>query len=133
MASFGNSSSFLIWYLAELLAATTLEGTIVSPLLISLGMTGLFWCVAELFLTCSREAARVLRWIGLHSYGIYLLHFLPFKWMVDLNPGSPRMQLLSFAGVFVGACLAAWILERMVSLAFRQQAGGAPYPQPRTA
>ncbi len=105
-------------YLMGLLAATTVYGTIVSALLISVGMTGLFWCAAELLLTRSPLPARVLGWIGIHSYGIYLLHFLPFKWMVDLNPGSLRIQLLSFVGVFAGACLAAWILERMVSFLF---------------
>lgn len=135
------SIGLLFWwtlgvYLTGLLAATTVHGTIVSALLISVGMTGLFWCAAELLLSRSRISAQVLRWIGVHSYGIYLLHFLPFKWMVDLNPGSPRMQLLSFVGVFAGACLAAWILERMVSFLVhrRPRPGRAiPYPRPRTA
>ncbi|MFO0773474.1 MAG: acyltransferase [Nitrospiraceae bacterium] len=106
---------FFLWslgtYIAGLLAQTTLAGTVMSALLVSVGMTGIFWCLAELVLPRQPILASTMRWIGLHAYGIYLLHFLPFKWMVDLYPGSPRTQLLAFLAVFAGACFCAWLME----------------------
>ena len=102
----------LIVYLIGLAAQTTLMGTTVAPLFVSLGMTGVFWGICKLAILESKSTSHVLTWIGIHSYGIYLLHFLPFKWMVAINRGAPVAQILSMLGVVAIAGLLTWFMER---------------------
>jgi peptidoglycan/LPS O-acetylase OafA/YrhL len=74
---FGGS---LVCYALGLLASFTLAGALVSNLLVTIGMTGLFWSVWQTMLRPVPPFASSAQWLGRRSYAVFLLHQSPLQW-----------------------------------------------------
>jgi peptidoglycan/LPS O-acetylase OafA/YrhL len=74
-------------YLLGLFCSLTLPGSIVSNLLVTLGMAGLFYSFWEGLIKKYYFFATPLMWVGIHSYSVYLLHQTPLKWTAELYSG----------------------------------------------
>lgn len=80
----------LLVYLAGLLASMVWAGTLVSNLLVTAGLCGLFYSIWQWGV---RGRLAVLRrpliWLGVNSFGAFLLHQAPLNWSGRLieNPG----------------------------------------------
>ena len=78
----------LILYSTGFLCSWFLYGTMVSNLLVSVGMTGLFYCLWKGLIEKVDILARGVIWIGRESYGIFLLHQAPLQWTAFFFQGS---------------------------------------------
>jgi len=70
----------LACYALGLLASFTLTGALVSNLLVTVGMTGLFWAVWEWMLRPVPRLAASAQWLGRRSYAVFLIHQPPLQW-----------------------------------------------------
>src|SRR5665647_999083 len=70
----------VLCYAAGLLASFTLPGALVSNLLVTVGMTGIFWAVWQVVLRPEPHLAASAQWLGRRSYAIFLLHQPPLQW-----------------------------------------------------
>ena len=77
----------LLLYSMGFICSLFLYGSIVSNLLVSIGMTGLFYCLWKGLIESVDVLARGVIWIGRESYGIFLLHQAPLQWTASLFPG----------------------------------------------
>jgi len=68
---------------------------------------------------------RVLRWVGMISFSLYLWHLPVYLWVVDLLPGAPL--LLKVAVAVPASFLAGWLgfvlVERRVLAGWRRSTG----------
>ncbi len=71
-------------YLLGLLCSVFLVTTLISNLLVTLGLTLLLLGFWHGLRSCIPGGARGLSWLGGHTYGVYLLHQVPLKWAVQL-------------------------------------------------
>jgi peptidoglycan/LPS O-acetylase OafA/YrhL len=67
-------------YVLGLLASFTLPGALASNLLITVGMTGLFWAIWRAVLRPEPHLASSAQWLGKRSYAVFLLHQPPLQW-----------------------------------------------------
>ena len=67
-------------YALGLLASFTLSGALVSNLLVTVGMTGIFWSVWQTVLRPVPQLASSAQWLGKRSYAVFLLHQPPLQW-----------------------------------------------------
>ncbi|MEP7086642.1 MAG: acyltransferase, partial [Gemmatimonadota bacterium] len=67
-------------YALGLLASFTLPGALVSNLLVTVGMTGIFWAVWQTLLRPEPHLASSAQWLGRRSYAVFLLHQPPLQW-----------------------------------------------------
>jgi len=67
-------------YLLGLAASFTLPGALVSNLLVTVGMTGIFWAVWQSLLRPVPRLASSAQWLGKRSYAVFLLHQAPLQW-----------------------------------------------------
>ena len=70
----------LLCYVLGLLASFTLSGALVSNLLVTVGMTGIFWAVWRALLRPEPHLASAAQWLGKRSYAVFLLHQPPLQW-----------------------------------------------------
>jgi hypothetical protein len=70
----------LLCYVLGLLASFTLPGALVSNLLVTVGMTGIFWAVWQSVLRPEPRLASSAQWLGRRSYAVFLLHQPPLQW-----------------------------------------------------
>jgi peptidoglycan/LPS O-acetylase OafA/YrhL len=70
----------LVCYVLGLGASFTLPGALVSNLLVTVGMTGLFWVIWKLVLRPAPPLASSAQWLGKRSYAVFLLHQPPLQW-----------------------------------------------------
>ena len=70
----------LACYALGLLASFTFTGALVSNLLVTVGMTGLFWAVWESMLRPVPRLAAGAQWLGRRSYAVFLIHQPPLQW-----------------------------------------------------
>jgi peptidoglycan/LPS O-acetylase OafA/YrhL len=70
----------LLCYVLGLLASFTLPGALVSNLLVTVGMTGIFWAVWHSVLRPEPRLASSAQWLGRRSYAVFLLHQPPLQW-----------------------------------------------------
>jgi peptidoglycan/LPS O-acetylase OafA/YrhL len=70
----------LFCYVLGLLASFTLIGALVSNLLVTIGMTGLFWAIWQTILRPVPAVASATQWLGRRSYAVFLLHQPPLQW-----------------------------------------------------
>jgi peptidoglycan/LPS O-acetylase OafA/YrhL len=90
----------------------TWPGTLVSTPLISMGMTGIFYCAWKGFFRKISLLSYILAWIGTEAYAIYLIHQTPLKWTAAFFQGTPHV----IAAVLVLAVSfpAGYLLRRVV-------------------
>jgi peptidoglycan/LPS O-acetylase OafA/YrhL/lysophospholipase L1-like esterase len=67
-------------YLIGLGCSFTLPGTVVSNLLVTIGLSGLFYAFWEGVVKKVHLLAGVITWIGVEAYGVFLLHQTPLRW-----------------------------------------------------
>ena len=71
----------LLIYIAGFISSLFLPATLISNMLVSLGLTGLFYSAFRyLFNTRKSKLAKAITLLGTYSYGIYLLHQAPLRW-----------------------------------------------------
>ncbi|MBD3321460.1 MAG: acyltransferase family protein [Chitinivibrionales bacterium] len=101
-------------YVLGLLASFTWPGTIVSNLLVTAGMSGLFYAVWQGILKRNRVLAIAITWIGIESYAIYLVHQTPLKWTTNFYGGNDAMHLVFATIVLVLSFPVGAMLSRAV-------------------
>ncbi len=107
-------------YGSGLVCATTWAGAIVSNLLMSAGLTLLFFALWRSFIEPRARVARVVDWMGSVSYGAFLWHQLP---MLLLAVHLKDKSGVQFGAVFLVALLAfpgGWAVERGTEWARRR-------------
>ncbi len=108
-------ASALPIYLIGLGCSFTLTGSLVSNLLVSIGLTGIFYGVWRILLSRIHLLASVVTWMGLESYGVYLLHQTPLEWTTVFFAPRIKLHLISAAVVLMASFPAAWIVEWIVN------------------
>jgi peptidoglycan/LPS O-acetylase OafA/YrhL len=101
-----------VLYIAGLLASFTIPGALVSNLLITLGLVGLFYAAWQL-IRHSALATPVTA-LGVASYGVFLLHQAPLKWTANLFATRPPLHMAAALAVIAISIPAARLLERAV-------------------
>lgn len=114
-------------YVLGLLASFTWPGTVVSNVLVTVGMSGLFYTAWVGIFKNNRVLASAITWIGIESYAIYLVHQPPLKWTAGFYGGNDALHLLSATIVLglsfpVGAMLNR-VVEGFTGLAPRALSG----------
>ena len=79
-STIGVAALSLVCYALGLAASFTLPGALVSNLLVTLGMTGLFWAIWRWVLSPEPHLASSAQWLGRRSYAVFLLHQPPLQW-----------------------------------------------------
>lgn len=74
------AAASLACYALGLAASFTLAGALLSNLLVTVGMTGLFWAVWEWMLRPVPPLAASAQWLGRRSYAVFLIHQPPLQW-----------------------------------------------------
>ncbi|MGH7623070.1 MAG: acyltransferase family protein, partial [Gemmatimonadaceae bacterium] len=74
------AAASLACYALGLVASFTFAGALVSNLLVTVGMTGLFWAVWESLLRPVPRLAASAQWLGRRSYAVFLIHQPPLQW-----------------------------------------------------
>jgi hypothetical protein len=102
----------LLAYLAGLGCSFTWPGTVVSNLLVTVGMSGIFYVLWQALFKKSCPLARIITWVGIESYAVFLLHGSPLRWTglvsdYDLHWGLALLVIgLSFpAGALISWCV----------------------------
>jgi peptidoglycan/LPS O-acetylase OafA/YrhL len=99
-------------YAVGLACSFTWLGTTISNGLITLGMTGIFWGLWKGLLEKIRPLGKLILWIGIESYGIYLLHQTPLKWTAIFFSGE--WHLVAAILVLVLSFPAGWLMSKII-------------------
>ncbi|MDD5541817.1 MAG: acyltransferase family protein [Acidobacteriia bacterium] len=95
----------------------TLPGSIVSNLLVSVGLTGLFYVVWKTLLSRIRALSLCVSWLGAESYAIYLFHQAPLLWTSSLFSGRFKIHFMSSIAALIVSVPAAWAIDRVTKFA----------------
>jgi hypothetical protein len=109
-------------YLAGLGASIFLWGALVSNLLVTIGLTGLFWglwCVLRRW----APADRAMIWLGAASYAVFLLHQAPLRWAGELLHTHVGVHAVAAVLVLATAIPGAVAVERLTAWIERDLAG----------
>jgi peptidoglycan/LPS O-acetylase OafA/YrhL len=107
----------LLCYLLGLVASFTLGGALVSNLLVTLGMTGLFWGMWEVVLRPLPRIARATQWLGRRSYAVFLLHQPPLQWTASWFGAVRRVHVAAaLAALGLSVPAAAWLEDGVARL-----------------
>jgi peptidoglycan/LPS O-acetylase OafA/YrhL len=98
-------------YILGLLASFTLPGALVSNLLVTVAMTGLFWTAWRVILRQVPIVASSAQWLGRRSYAVFLLHQPPLQWTATWFAGSRVAHLGAALGAIGLSIPAAAALE----------------------
>ncbi len=101
----------LACYATGFACSLTWYGTVVSNLMVSVGLTGLFFSAWKTLLSRNASVAAGLTWIGVESFSVFLLHQPPMKWSIDLLADEPFA--VRFAAV-LGVTLASFPIGRCI-------------------
>ncbi len=100
-------------YATGLLSSFFWAGTVVSNLLVTIGLAGLFYALWEGVIRPYFPAlSKGVAWIGVNSFGVFLLHQTPLKWTGWFFEGYPH--LLAALAVIGLSFPASWLIERSV-------------------
>jgi hypothetical protein len=105
----------LLFYIAGLFASFSLPGSIVSNLLVTIGMSGIFFALWRGLIRKIQFLAILTTWIAAQSYGIYLIHQTPLKWTATFFSGKDLLHLIAAFFVLVLSFPAAWLINILVS------------------
>jgi peptidoglycan/LPS O-acetylase OafA/YrhL len=101
-------------YLAGLGCSFTYAGSIAANLLVTLGMTGLFYTAWGAWLKKSPAATRWINRVGAISYAVFLLHQPPLQWAAAAS--LPTGLRVTFAlAVLLLSFPTAWLIEHGVT------------------
>jgi peptidoglycan/LPS O-acetylase OafA/YrhL len=92
-------------YFVGLACSFTLPGAVVSNLLVTLGLCGIFYGVWRSCLRPNKFSAAVVAWIGINSFGIFLIHQTPLKWTAVLSEGLGKYFHICLAILFLLAAM----------------------------
>ena len=92
-------------------ASFTLAGALVSNLLVTVGMTGLFYAIWQWVLRPEPRLASSAQWLGRRSYAVFLLHQPPLQWTAAWFGGVRSIHLAAAVGVLGLSMPAAAALE----------------------
>jgi peptidoglycan/LPS O-acetylase OafA/YrhL len=106
-------------YALGLFASFWLVGALVSNLLVTIGMTGLFWVVWQSMLRPVPQLASASQWLGRRSYAVFLLHQPPLQWTAAWFMKSRVAHLAAAIVALIASVPAAAVLEDAVSRAMR--------------
>ena len=99
-------------YVAGLAISITWPGALVSNLVITLGLSGVFYAAFQGPLRNITPLARLITWLGVESYAIYLIHHTPLIWTRVID--STTIQLVAALLVLGLSVPAGWLLDRGV-------------------
>ena len=88
----------LLCYVVGLAASFTLPGALVSNLLVTVGMTGIFWAVWQTMLRPEPHLASSAQWLGRRSYAVFLLHQPPLQWTAAWFGSARGLHLAAALG-----------------------------------
>ncbi|MEO8880728.1 MAG: acyltransferase [Gemmatimonadaceae bacterium] len=108
----------VLCYALGLSASFTLPGALVSNLLVTVGMTGVFWTIWRVVLRPEPHLASSAQWLGRRSYAVFLLHQPPLQWTAAWF-GQAR-------GAHLAAALGAVGLSVPVAAKLEDLCNGAP-------
>lgn len=108
--------SFLV-YLLGFISSILWYGTIVSNLLISFGLSGIFYAMWCGLFSKIPGISKLIIWIGVSSYAIYLIHQTPMQWTANFFEGSTHLVVA--IGVMLLSLPAGWALDTLVNKAFK--------------
>jgi peptidoglycan/LPS O-acetylase OafA/YrhL len=99
-----------ITYVLGVLASFTLWGSLISNLLVSLGLSGLFY---GLWIGIEKMKFKMVNiailWIGINSYAIFLFHQFPLQQTAHFSSGTNRI-LLALLSLAVSLPI-AWLID----------------------
>lgn len=126
MASVGAARA-LRWgipvYLAGLAASLTLVGSLVSNLLVTLGLAALFYAAWAAMVKDRPAAGRVTMWAGAVAYPVFLLHQPPLMWTASFTPGNTGAHWAAALAVLVLCVPAGYAIDRAVATFMRPAQG----------
>ncbi len=102
-------------YIGGLVCSWTWWGSVVSNILVTVGMTGLFYAAWQGFLKGVPLLATTLEWVGLHAYAVFLLHHTPLIWTVIFFQGDTAAQGAAAVLILALCFPLAWLIEMGVS------------------
>jgi peptidoglycan/LPS O-acetylase OafA/YrhL len=102
-------------YLLGLAASFTLLGSLVASLLVTLGLSALFYAAWEGLLRRSPAAARATVYVGAASYAVFLFHQAPLHWTGVVLGARQSLHLIAALGVLVVSFPVSVTIERMVA------------------
>ncbi|MFC1734036.1 acyltransferase family protein, partial [candidate division KSB1 bacterium] len=103
----------ILIYITGFLASLSYAGSIVSNVLVSAGLMGIFYCMWEGFLKYLHpQLGNILIWFGINSYALYLIHQPPMQWINYKFDGKSQF-ILTIAWLVVSVFL-SWIINQMV-------------------
>ncbi len=123
----------LVCYAFGLLASFTLGGSLVSNLLVTLGMTGLFWAVWRIAIEPVPTLARGSQWLGRRSYAVFLFHQPPLQWTASWFGSVRSVHLAAAIGALGLSIPIAAAIENVVARLTRWRIGDVPASARRVA
>ena len=113
--------TILVWslftYLAGLGCSFTWPGTIVSNLMVTIALCGMFYVIWQAVFKKSHVWARIITWVGVESYSVYLLHQVLLQWtrIISYNYLHLSFALLVIGLSFPAGFLISWCVKRVQS------------------
>jgi len=103
-------------YIAGFVSSLILATTLISNMLVSIGLTGLFYSIFRfVFKEGSGRIAKGITWLGIYSYGLYLLHQAPLRWSGCCFSG--KAHYLVAVLILILSVPVAFIIEKTIPVA----------------
>jgi peptidoglycan/LPS O-acetylase OafA/YrhL len=106
----------ILLYVAGLACSVTLTGSLISNLLVTLGLSGLFYGMWRLLRAHVPLSATVITAVGASSYAVYLLHQPLLDWIHLALAGHRRPYMAAALVVLAASIPAGQALERATDL-----------------
>lgn len=104
----------LVIYLVGFVSSLFYFGSIFSNLMVSLGLSGLFFYLFKIGIEKISLMRKLVLWIGKESYSIYLFHQVPLMALGGFISNNRSMYVLTAVIVLIGSFPAGWMINRLV-------------------